>query len=374
MKHTVNAAVHTPFGHWLSHHIFWLIVSVIVKPLLSIIFLSISALHGFVLLLVGEGQVPASARKNMAVVVTGCDTGFGAALAPALAEDGYTVFACCLKKESMDAIKASKSYASVSIIPVLTNVTDDESVRGTVETVTAWLDGDKAARRLHAVVNNAGVGRGGPCDMLEIKDYHIDMEVNYFGMIRTSKAFLPLLKQTARSKSVAHRPRIVNVTSVAGLTPCAFLGPYTASKHAAEAFTSALRGELRNWGIAVSTCNPSFHRTPLQASGAAMLNAAWAKASDDLRSEYGGEYMERLTEGAHYLMTANAWDPVYVTRALQHSVSALRPRSQYLVGVDAKFVLVPLKQLPSWLFERLAMLPFHLFSLPKPAASTKDLP
>ena len=69
------------------------------KPLLSIIFLSISALHGFVLLLVGEGQVPASARKNMAVVVTGCDTGFGAALAPALAEDGYTVFACCLKKE-----------------------------------------------------------------------------------------------------------------------------------------------------------------------------------------------------------------------------------------------------------------------------------
>jgi len=83
--------------------------------------------------------------------------------------------------------------------------------------------------------------------------------------------------------------------------------------------------------------------------------------------------MERLTKGAHYLMTANAWDPVYVTQALQHAVSATRPRSQYLVGVDAKFILIPVKQLPSWLFERLAMLPFLLFSLPKPAMSGKNL-
>jgi short-subunit dehydrogenase len=71
---------------------------------------------------------------------------------------------------------------------------------------------------------------------------------------------------------------------------------YTASKHAAESFTSALRSELRGWGIDVSTCNPSFHRTPLQASGATMLSATWANASDELRDEYGGDYMERLTK------------------------------------------------------------------------------
>eukprot|EP00619_Florenciella_sp_RCC1007_P014103 CAMPEP_0205905792 /NCGR_PEP_ID=MMETSP1325-20131115/1555_1 /ASSEMBLY_ACC=CAM_ASM_000708 /TAXON_ID=236786 /ORGANISM="Florenciella sp., Strain RCC1007" /LENGTH=237 /DNA_ID=CAMNT_0053271735 /DNA_START=72 /DNA_END=785 /DNA_ORIENTATION=- len=237
----MNGIVHTPVGHWLSHHVFWLVMSVFVKPFFSAVFLLLSGMHGLLLLVIGEGHVPMTARRNLAVVITGCDTGFGSSLAPALAADGYTVFACCLKKESMDAIKASKSYASVSIIPVQTDVTNDESVRRTVEVVTAWLEGDKATRRLHAVVNNAGVGRGGPADMLDIKDYHIDMEVNYFGLVRTSKAFLPLLKETARSKSAAYRPRIVNVTSVAGLTPCAFLGPYTASKHAAEAFTSALR-------------------------------------------------------------------------------------------------------------------------------------
>lgn len=77
---------------------------------------------------------------------------------------------------SMDAVRASPSFASVCLIPVLTNVTDDGSVGSTVETVTAWLKGDKD-RRLHAIVNNAGVGRGGPCDMLEMKDYHIDMVI-----------------------------------------------------------------------------------------------------------------------------------------------------------------------------------------------------
>mmetsp|Transcript_17849 Transcript_17849/g.46766 ORF Transcript_17849/g.46766 Transcript_17849/m.46766 type:complete len:180 (+) Transcript_17849:123-662(+) len=176
MKHTINAAVHTPWGHWVSHHVFWIITSAFVKPVLSTIFLVVSALHGLVLLLLGEGRVPMTGRKNMAVVVTGCDTGFGAALAPALAADGYTVFACCLKKDSMDAVRASPSFASVCLIPVLTNVTDDGSVGSTVETVTAWLKGDKD-RRLHAIVNNAGVGRGGPCDMLEMKDYHIDMVI-----------------------------------------------------------------------------------------------------------------------------------------------------------------------------------------------------
>lgn len=85
-------------------------MSVFVKPVLSTIFLVVSALHGLVLLLVGEGRVPMTGRNNMAVVVTGCDTGFGAALAPALAADGYTVFACCLKKERWIGIELPPAF------------------------------------------------------------------------------------------------------------------------------------------------------------------------------------------------------------------------------------------------------------------------
>lgn len=229
----------------------------------------------------------AGRKTQLAVVISGCDSGIGKELAMCLALEGFVIFAGCLKSESLDQFKTMGS----SIHPILLDVTNDAQVRAFHETVQKWLsDGtEPQARQLHSLINNAGVGISGYFDWLSLSDYEQCMNgecrlfpprfqltsgalvtnpglviVNFFGMIRMTKAFLPTMKKEAISGR--HRyPQIVNIISLAGVTSGTGLGtsPYEASKHAAEAFTNSLRMELKMFGIRVVALNPSFFETPL---------------------------------------------------------------------------------------------------------------
>ena len=126
---------------------------------------------------------PPTVDCEMAVVITGCDSGFGQELALAAADAGYTVFAGCLN--------ASQSFTGAlphRIIPMAMDVTSDVQVNATVEIVQAWIDhkesgtsdpvdaASKQKRVLHAVINNAGVGTFGLVDGSDISDYQHCME------------------------------------------------------------------------------------------------------------------------------------------------------------------------------------------------------
>jgi len=98
---------------------------------------------------------------------------------------------------------------------------------------------------------------------------------------------LPILKRQAVDDSYKGA-RILNITSMAGMVAGpAGLGPYGASKHAAQAFSQCLRAELSVFNIQVSTINPSFHGTGMVSNMDAILNASWLDASKSLRNEYG---------------------------------------------------------------------------------------
>jgi NAD(P)-dependent dehydrogenase (short-subunit alcohol dehydrogenase family) len=129
-------------------------------------------------------------------------------------------------------------------------------------------------------------------------------------MVRLTKGCLPLLKAAAtkrfNSTSDAYppppvsAPRIINVTSMAGLVTAPFLSPYNASKHAAEAFSACLRMELTSWNIKVSTCNPTFHTTPLVSNGKATLTRNWDRVDQATKvlllekKEEGGDGVSHL--------------------------------------------------------------------------------
>jgi NAD(P)-dependent dehydrogenase (short-subunit alcohol dehydrogenase family) len=113
--------------------------------------------------------------------------------------------------------------------------------------------------------------------------------VNYFGMVRCCKAFLPVLKEQAVS-GVHTDARILNITSMAGLVAQGAIGmaAYSASKHAANAFSHILRAEvLPSFQIQVSTINPSFHGTPLVHSMGDMVSKQWDSLKNSTKSEYG---------------------------------------------------------------------------------------
>jgi short-subunit dehydrogenase len=111
------------------------------------------------------------------------------------------------------------------------------------------------------------------------------------GLVRCCKSFLPIFKKQAIEKTHTDA-RILNVISMAGIIAGPGMTPYFASKHAALAFTTGLRMELKAFGIQVSAVNPAFHETPLVNSIGDTLTSVWEGLPEEKRKEYGeGTYV-----------------------------------------------------------------------------------
>ncbi|KAJ3341677.1 hypothetical protein HDU93_004311 [Gonapodya sp. JEL0774] len=121
--------------------------------------------------------------------------------------------------------------------------------------------------------------------------FYKDMEVNYFGQVRVTKALLPLLRKYIALKGpTAPSPRLVNMTSTAGIYKISPVGSYCASKHAAETFSVTLRAELKSQGIFVSIIEPYYARTPLiTAIDKRKIERVVNETSDEVIAAYGGE-------------------------------------------------------------------------------------
>ena len=191
-----------------------------------------------------------------------------------------------------------------SITAIKLDVTQDHDAVQAAGDVSKWLE-DASARNpryLHAVINNAGIGSNGPIDWTSINDFENVMEVNYFGMIRITKAFLSILKSQATSK-VYKDARILNICSFAGHIALPGSPAYVVSKFAVERFSSCLRIEMREFNLPVITVNPSVHGTTMLETSKPYFKAKWDKLSVEVKNEYGiGEvdflcditYVERI--------------------------------------------------------------------------------
>jgi NAD(P)-dependent dehydrogenase (short-subunit alcohol dehydrogenase family) len=184
------------------------------------------------------------------VLITGTSSGIGLATAVALARAGHTVFATMRSLERGAALRETvrKERLPVSILSM--DVDSQESV----DAATAAVRADVGS--IDVLVNNAGVMRVGSVDSLALDDFRATMETNYFGALRTIRAWLPHMR-TQRSGC------IVNVSSVAGRLACSPLAPYAASKFALEALSEALAQEVKPFNIRVVVIEPGIVDTTM---------------------------------------------------------------------------------------------------------------
>lgn len=166
-------------------------------------------------------------RTGKAVLITGCDSGFGELTALRLDSMGVRVFAGCLTQAGVDRL-AKRS--SSRIIAFVMDVTKDADVKQAHERVSSSL---LPGEQLWALVNNAGILVQGHLEFLSLADYQRQMEVNYFGVLRVTKQFLPMLRR--------NRGRLVTIGSAAGLFSFPELSAYCSSKYAIEAIMDSLR-------------------------------------------------------------------------------------------------------------------------------------
>jgi NAD(P)-dependent dehydrogenase (short-subunit alcohol dehydrogenase family) len=271
----------------------------------------------------------------MAVVITGASTGIGAACALDCVARGMTVFAGVRDPRAGESL-AEKG--GPSLLPITLDVTDESSIMRSVEMVQRAV----GEGGLGGLVNNAGIVIGSPLEVIPLPQLRKQLEVNVIGQIAVTQAFLPLLRRA--------RGRIVNMGSIAGRGTIPLLGPYSASKYALEALTDALRMELQPWGIQVSIIEPGAIATPIWEKSAKEAEDLEASVSEEAKALYGEAVMrirEAITQAAQ-----RAISPEAVVRAVHHALTASRPRTRYLVGVDAKLRASMVKWLPDRVQDR----------------------
>jgi len=253
------------------------------------------------------------------VVITGASTGIGAACALHLDTLGLRVFAGVRKQADAEALRAK---ASPRLTPIALDVADALSI-STAAGAVAGAVGDAG---LDGLVNNAGIVVPGPVEFLPLPDLRRQLEINVVGQVAVTQAFLPLIR--------AARGRIVNMGSIAGRFATPFSSAYSASKFALEALTDALRLELAPWGISVSIIEPGAVATPIWEKGAKTAEAMLAAAPPEALVLYA-EAIEAFRKASAY-SAKNAADPMDVARAVEHALSAAKPKTRYVVGRRAK--------------------------------------
>lgn len=263
-----------------------------------------------------------------AVLVTGTSSGIGLATLRMLDREGWRVFAGVRREQ--DAVRL-RAESSPRVTPLLLDVTDDAAVEQAAKDVATAL----GAQALRGLVNNAGIGFGGPLEFVDLDEVRRGFEVNVFGPLAVTQAFLPLLRR-------APDARIVNVSSGAGRLSTPLLGPYCASKFALEALSDALRIELRGSGIQVALVEPGFVATPMQDKGMSDLDRVEEGLSEAARALYGDAIRKQRETLQRFARNAAA--PEAVARAILDALTARRASKRCAVGSDAR-LLLPLSRI-----------------------------
>jgi NAD(P)-dependent dehydrogenase (short-subunit alcohol dehydrogenase family) len=249
------------------------------------------------------------------VVITGASTGIGRACAVHMDALGWRVFAGVRSAADETSVRAE---ASERLTPILLDVTDAHSIQAARLAVERAL----GEAGLSGLVNNAGIAYGGPVEFLELAEMRGAFEVNFFGAIAVTQAFLPALRKGAG--------RIVNMSSNSGLVAAPFLTPYTTSKWALEALSDALRVELDPWKIRVAVIEPGAIDTPIWEKGKRTVGRIRERLPQDAMALYG-ETVSTLEAG----LRPHGIAPEHVARAVEHALTSRRPRTRYVVGLDA---------------------------------------
>jgi NAD(P)-dependent dehydrogenase (short-subunit alcohol dehydrogenase family) len=253
------------------------------------------------------------------VVVTGTSTGIGRATARRLDRLGYRVFAGVRGAADADRLR---SESSERIAPILLDVTDIQSIEAAAQTVSVEV----GERGLAGLVNNAGIGVVGPLEFVPLDELRRQLEVNTIGPVAVTQRFLPLVRQGTG--------RIVFVSSILGRISIPTDGLYPASKFALEALADALRMELAPSAIRVSVIEPGVTKTKIWEKVGRDGEIALARLPEEGRRLYGK--MGRAVLDHFAKLERSGIAPERVADAIEHALTAARPRTRYLVGNDAR--------------------------------------
>lgn len=256
--------------------------------------------------------------EQRSIFITGASTGIGLASARHLKQAGFQVFAGVLPTEDTSALDEDE----IKVISI------DITKANMIDTVRDKIAQAVGSDGLYGLFNNAGTAYAGPMEFIPMEAIRKQLEVNLFGHIAVTQAFLPLIRQA--------QGRILNTASILGRVATPMAGPYCMSKFAMEAFTDTLRRELKSHNIYVSALEPGAIATKIWEKTIKNGDEIWDELPNSGQELY--QNAKSRTDKAIHVAVKGAISPDEVAKSVVHAFTASRPKTRYLVGSDAKSI------------------------------------
>jgi NAD(P)-dependent dehydrogenase (short-subunit alcohol dehydrogenase family) len=249
--------------------------------------------------------------EHNSILVTGASTGIGRNLTETLAENGYHVYAGARKDADLAELDAIENVTAVRL-----DVTKQDQIDAVVKMIQESDTG------LYGLVNNAGVGGGGPVMGTPIDDHTFVYKVNVEGVYRVTQAFAPLIIESGG--------RIVTTGSIAGTRSPATYSSYSGSKHWIESFTDSLAEEMEPHGVSVSVVEPGSYKSNIRRTSASrrleQVEAAGGEVTDEMKKQYEETAARELSYK----------EPDEVSEAFMHALFDDEPLRRYIVVPTAE--------------------------------------
>jgi NAD(P)-dependent dehydrogenase (short-subunit alcohol dehydrogenase family) len=260
-------------------------------------------------------MVSSSSPNNKVAVVTGSSSGIGYETALMLARNGFLTYATMRNLNKSENIKSIAAKENLPIRITQLDVTDDVSVKNAVKAILAETG------RINILVNNAGYVLDGAFEDLSMDEIKAQYETNVFGLIRTTQAVLPIMREQKSGT-------IVNISSVAGRLGYPSGSAYISTKFAVEGLSESMSYELEPFGIKVVIIEPGVIKTNIFDS------VVVAKKSKDPNSPYT-QITQKMASSFEGMMK-NASSPELVANIVLEAVTNDNPNLRYLAGKDAE--------------------------------------
>jgi short-subunit dehydrogenase len=271
--------------------------------------------------------------KGQVVIITGASAGIGAETARRLARGDAKVVLNARRQDRLDAIKREIEAAGGSALAIAGDVTSPEDRERLVQETV------KAYGHIDGLVNNAGYGQRGPLEIVSVESIRKNFETNVFSLIALTQLVMPIMRGQSSGT-------IVNISSVAGRIARPFSSVYDATKHALEALSDGMRGELAPFGVRVVIVEPGFIITEFL----------------DVANSLYGPISERENPYSVFLKEASgsverfrrfAGAPDDIARLVERALTAAKPKIRYAAPAHAHLFLALKWLIPDWLTERI---------------------
>lgn len=262
------------------------------------------------------------------ILITGASTGIGYETAKHLIRSGYFVFGSVRKQEDAQRLENELGEHFKALI---FDVRDEKAIANARNEVQSILKNNN----LKGLINNAGIVVFGPLQHIPMEEFENQIDINVFGVLKVTQAFLPLL---GADKSRTGKPgKIINISSVSGTFTNPFLVPYCVSKFALESLTDGLRRELLIYGIDAISIRPGPIKTPI-----------WEKAQV-IDNQYDNTIYGPVLKSTNKMISKieqNAIPPIKVAKLIQKILVQNKPKTKYIIMRNSLPVRI-IRMLPS---------------------------